>query len=295
MKIVRPALIDDAALITSSAAETVALWNSGTTYGLGDQARDDSVHLVYESLQAANTNHAVTDPAWWVELGPTNRWGMFDAKIATVTTGATGLDVAIQPTGRIDSLALLNVDAATVQVTATDGTDGLIFDETYSMVSDSGISDWYAYFYEPILRKTDLIITDIPLYNAPGITVSLDAAGDPVSVGVLIVGQAKDIGSTAYGPSVGITDFSRKEADEFGNYGLVERAFSRKGSFRMMVDAVLVDEIYRFLSSYRATPVLYIGADDYASTAIYGFYRDFAVEISYPTVAFCTLELEGLT
>mgnify|MGYP005608554373 CR=1 FL=1 len=295
MKIVRPSLIDDAALITSSATETVALWNSGTTYALGDQVRDDTEHKIYESLQASNTNHLVSDTAWWFEVGPTNRWAMFDEKINTVTTGATGLDVAIQPTGRVDTLALLNIDAASVHVTAIDGADGVIFDQTYSMVSDSGITDWYAYFYEPILRKTDLIITDIPLYNAPGITVSLDAAGSPVSAGVLIVGQAKDIGSTAYGASIGITDYSRKEADAFGNYTIVERAFSRKGSFRLMVDGGLVDEVARFLSSYRATPALYIGADDYTSTAIYGFFRDFNIEIAYPTTSFCSLEIEGLT
>jgi len=295
MKIVRPALIDAAALITSSVAETIPLWSNLVTYAPGDQVRDDSVHLVYESVQASNINHPLTDPAWWTEVGPTNRWAMFDGKVATVTTGATGLDVAIQPTGRVDSLALLNVDAATVTVTATDGEDGVVFDQTYSMVSDSGITDWYAYFYEPILRKTDLIITDIPLYNAPGITVNLDSGGVPVSAGVLIVGQAKDIGSAAFGARVGITDYSIKEADAFGNFSIVERAFARKGSFSIMIDPALVDEIARVLAGYRATPVLYIGADNYGSTAIYGFYRDFTIEISYPTASFCTLELEGLT
>jgi hypothetical protein len=295
MRIVRPATIDDAALISTTAAETVAAYDSGTTYALGQQVRDDATHRIFESGQNANLGNALADPAWWFDVGPANQWAMFDTVNGTVTTGPAGLDVVVQPVGRIDSVALLNLDAATAQIIMTDATDGEIYNETFNLVAEAGITDWYAYFYEPIVRRNLLILTGLPLYSGPEIEVILAAGGGGVSVGTMIVGQVKQIGSTEAGASVGIVDYSRKEADDFGNYQLVQRAFARKASFRVMIDGGEVDEIDRLLSQYRATPILYIGSEIFGAAAVFGFYRDFNIEIAYPTYAFCSLELEGLT
>lgn len=250
---------------------------------------------IYESAHASNTGHALTDPAWWIDIGPSNRWAMFDSVNGTVTTGPTGLDVTVNPLGRIDSVALLNISAATARIKVTDAVAGTIYDQTYTLVSDSGVTDWYAYFYEPIIRSDTLIVSDIPLYSSPLVEVILSASGGPVSIGTMIAGQSKTLGSTALGASVGIVDYSRKDADDFGNYILVERAFSRKGTFSVMVDSGDVDEVDRLLQGYRATPIVWIGSENYSATVIFGFYRDFNIEISYPTVSFCSLEIEGLT
>ena len=296
MKIVRPSYIDaDAKLISSNAGETVAAYNAGTTYPLAAQVRSDATHRIYESVQAGNVGHALTDPAWWLDVGPANTWAMFDQINGTATVGAAGLDVTVKPDGRIDSIALLNVDAAEVRVIVTDATDGMIHDQTYSMASDSGITDWYAYFYEPIIRKTDLIVSGFLLYAAPTIRVIVSAGGSPVSVGNMVMGQSREIGSTGYGAQVGINDYSRKEADGFGNYMVVERAFSKKASFNLLIDASAVDNTQTLLAAYRATPILYIGADAYGSTAVFGFYKSFDITIAYPNHSLCNLEIEGLT
>jgi len=295
MKIVRPATIDNAALTSTSATETVASYSALTTYALAGQARDDVGHRIYESLQASNTGHPLSDAAWWFDVGPSNQWAMFDTINGTSTTATGNLDVTVKPVGRIDSLGLLNVDAASVRIVATDTIDGVIYDQTFSMVEDSAVDDWYAYYYEPIVRKTDLIISDIPLYNTPSVRAILSASGNPTSVGSMVLGQAKTIGGTVYGASMGIVDYSRKTADDFGNYVLVERSFARKASFKIFMDGSLTDEVYRLLSGYRATPILYIGSDSYGSTAVFGFFRDFNVEIPYPSHSVCSLELEGLT
>lgn len=481
MRILRPAIINDAAFVSSNVPETVAAYNAGTTYAVSNQVRSDATHRLYESVQAGNTGHSLDDPAWWADIGPTNRWAMFDQVVGTQTTGATGIDVRVEPPGRVDSLALLNVDAATVRVVVTapsptrtnllsgsadftttywstvtnitvsadntaapDGTvtaekladtatnsnhrlrrnhtfaaavahtfsvyvkrdthrwfrlfvdnNGVflyanfdllndvvgskhadvtstitdvgagwyrctltavmtasastlhmvmlssdytnvtenyagtatslwlwgaqletgneatehiptttaaasssittVFDQSYSMTSGSGVNNWYSYFYEPIVRKTDLIITDIPLISTPEIRIVADASGSTCSIGVVIAGLSRILGSTSLGAGVGITDYSIKSADDFGNYTITERAFARKGTFQILVDAAASDEVFRILSTYRATPTLYIGSDDYVSTAIYGFFRDFNIELSYPLHHLCSLEIEGLT
>ena len=49
------------------------------------------------------------------------------------------------------------------------------------------------------------------------------------------------------------------------------------------------------LAAYRAEPMLWIGSEQYASTWVYGFYRDFSVEITFPNQSYLNLGLEGLT
>ena len=57
---------------------------------------------------------------------------------------------------------------------------------------------------------------------------------------------------------------------------------------------VAVDRLQNILAGYRATPILYIGTDEFGSTAILGFYKDFSIAISYFAYSVCTIEIEGL-
>lgn len=300
MKLVRPMLINDAALVSSNVAEAdYGAYNPATEYGLGDRvivvAAD--VHLVYESLQAANTGHTPADePAWWLEIGATNRWKMFDGSFNSQTTNADAIEAVLQQSERVNSVTLLNISAAEVQITVTDPVDGVVYDETESLVYDSGVNDWYAYFFEPIIRRGDFFTGDLPAYAAAEVAITLTAAGETVACGEVILGLAREIGKVEYGgASVGIRDFSVKDQNDFGDYTIVERAFSRRGSFNFWVDGGLTDELVRLLSLYRATPIVYVGIDRYRSTIVYGFFRDFSVVIAYPTHSFCNLEVEGLT
>jgi CBS domain-containing protein len=56
----------------------------------------------------------------------------------------------------------------------------------------------------------------------------------------------------------------------------------------------LVDEAIDYLASIRATPCLFI-APRYESAVIYGFYKEFDVNIAYSAVSECSLQVEGLT
>ncbi len=75
MKMLPPETITDATLISSDVPETApAAYNSGTTYGLAATASITvgTVVTVYESLQAANTNHApASSPLWWRAIATT--------------------------------------------------------------------------------------------------------------------------------------------------------------------------------------------------------------------------------
>jgi hypothetical protein len=296
MKIVRPAAITDSVLVSSNVPETDhAAYNAATTYALGDKVIVAAEHRIYESLQSANTgNTPSTSPTWWLDLGATNRWRMFDSRINAVTSQTGSIEVSLQVADRINALSLLNLSATSVQVEMTDAVDGLVYDRTFSTISDSGITDWYAWFFEPIAPITELVVTDLPNYYGATITVTITAASGFASIGELIVGSYRELGDTQYGVQLGIQDYSIKSIDAWGEYSIVERAYRKTALFEIWLPNGGIGEAQRLLAEYRATPVLYIGSDEYNSTAILGFYKDFTINITYPTVSVFSLTVEGL-
>jgi hypothetical protein len=300
MQLVRPITVTDAVLTSSNVTDPdQPAWSAATTYALGQRVSVTAAnyHKVFESAQAGNTNHNPTtdNGTWWTEVGATNRWAMFDGIIQSQTTRADSIAVILAVPGRIDTVALLNVSALSAHITLTAAAVGVVYDHTASLVSPSGITDWYAYFFEPIARLADIVFTGLPPYANATLSVTLSAAGETVACGALVAGFSKTLGDLQFSPKLGITDYSVKQADEFGNFTILERAYAKRSDFSVIVQNTFVDELITLLAGYRATPVLYIGNTDYTSTAVYGFYRDFQVEIAYPDVSFCTLELEGLT
>lgn len=274
---------------------TYGEWASGTTYALGDRVIIAATHKQYESLQAANTNKApATNPTWWLDLGATNAWKMFDESPTSQTVNKSSIACTFATSGRIDTVALLNLSGSSATVKMTDATDGVVFNQTYSLVSDSGITDWYAYFFEPIVRQTDLLVTGMPPYANSTIDVTVAEAAQDVEIGVCVLGLSRDIGSTQYGATVGIQDYSVKQTDDFGNYTVLERAYANRANFTVWMERGITSEVKNLLAQYRATPIVYVGSDSETSTIVYGFYKDFAVELSTPSYSVCTIEVEGL-
>lgn len=276
-------------------ARTYEVYNPGTTYGLDDVVISTTTHHEYQSLQASNTGHSLSDEAWWLDLGPNNRYRMFDQSNSSTTTNGHSIEFEVTVDGRADSVSLLNLTAATVQVVITTAADGEIFNETYDLVSDSGINNWYEYFFEPVIRRGDLVIYDLPLNADPTFHITINEPNGMTELGSAVIGQSRDFGPLLYGARTGIQDYSRKVADEFGNFSIVQRAFSKRASFKIVLNNDKIDALSALLATYRATPVVWVGVDDYAVTWIFGFYRDFSVDISEEQISYLTLELEGLT
>lgn len=298
MKIIRPIAITAANLVSSDVPEDEAVYSAGTTYAKGDLVRGNTTetqHTVYESQADANTGNALTDASKWLLVGATNRFRMFDAIVQAQTTNPDEIEVTFTASSRVDSIALLNLSAGSVQVMVDDPSDGIVYDEEFELVSTDGIVDWYSYFFEPIERRSDLVLTDLPPYAGTEITVTLSSPGNTVAIGELVAGLSRELGEATYGASVGILDFSLKERDTFGNIRVVERAYSKRANFTLYMDAGMTDDVVRILSRYRATPAVYVASETYDSTTIYGYFRDFSVEIAGPNHSVCSLELEGLT
>ena len=296
--IVKPITVSDSNFISSSLPEAdYAAWSGATTYAIGDRVIiTTGYHKIYESLVASNVGFSPpTNPTKWVEVSNTNRWAVFDESGGTKSTGTSPVQWEVH-TGRIDSVAVLEIaDANTVQIIGNSTSEGEVYNQTFTLADNTVVGNWFEYFFSPIRKQTEVLANDIPVYQDLHVTVIIQGAGT-VSAGQVLFGNRNEIGLTSIGARSGIIDYSRKEVDQFGRATLVKRNFSKRMDVTLLVDNGIVDSVQYLLSDLRATPVLWIAAKDtYELLTVYGFYRDFSIDVAYPNQSICTLEIEGLT
>jgi hypothetical protein len=298
MQLIRPITIDNSNLTSNVALDDGAEYSAGAIYALGtvviDTASADPTFHAFESLIDANTGNALTDSASWLDLGSVNRLAMFDQIVGTVTAKASSIDVTVAATTVCNGLALFNLTAQQVVVTVTNAS-GTLYSETVSLRSTFGITDWYTWFTQEVEYATELALTDLPPNSGTNVNVVITGTGT-VECGTMVLGKLRSLGTGPfYGARGGIIDYSRKTTDDFGNVSLTERAFAKRWQFQSMVPSGDVDAVFNLLASVRAIPTVWVGTTDYGSTLIYGWARDWAEEIKYPTNSLLSLDIEGLT
>lgn len=266
-------------------------YNGATAYVTGDIVTDTTNHLIYESVDGS-TGAALTDATEWTLLGASNKWGAFDGATGALTTWEGSVQFELTAAGRVDTLCLFNLSASSVNVTyEVDAVE--VHNEDYNLTSSDGIDGMWSWFLEPIKRRTDLAIEDLPIDLGPVVTITVTGGGD-VSVGEIVAGQSRTLGSTQYDLSLGITDYSRIDADDFGVRSIVQRAYVKRMDAAVWVDADETSFVFDLLASLRATPVALIGSSSYSATVQYGLLKDWRVRIAYPSHSILDLEFEGL-
>jgi hypothetical protein len=298
MKIVRPVVITEDNIVSINTTEVHSPWSILTVYDIGDVAYFET--FVYRSLTSGNTgNQPDISSDDWLKTGPTNAWACFDGTVSTRSTVSSGpLEIKISVPTATNSLSLLNMDNATsvrvIMKDMTPTTPVVVYDKVHNLGS-STITDWYEYFFSEFNLASDLFINDLPPYINSEIEVRLNSSGQ-VGLGVLLLGNAVNIGNTKMGLNYGIRDYSIKEMDEFGETLFVERNFSKRMSANVFVENIRLNSVSRLLSSIRATPTVFVGseASELSQTINYGFLKDWNVELTYPSNSIISMEVEGL-
>ena len=297
MKVIKPVAVTDAVLISSTAPETdYSAWAAGTAYSVGNRVIRTSTHRIYERMVAGTTATVPElDSVNWIDIAPTNRWAMFDSEVSTQTALASPLTVVIKP-GLVNGLALFGLSGTTLVVTVRDGLSGpVVYTRTISL-DGSVIADWYQYFFELFDQRAEVVLTDLPPYSNSHITISVTGGGT-VSIGVVAAGTVYFIGDTQQDASVSIIDYSRKETDAFGFTTFVRRAYSKRMNLRLLLTNSQLNKVQRVLADLRASPAAWVGTDvaGYEPLTVYGFYKDFSIDIAYAQLSYCSIEIEGLT
>ena len=295
MKVINPTLITSAQLISSTVPENEYLaYAAPTNYLVG--VRVIYASKIYESVQTPNTGKTPDlFPLFWAAISATNRFMMFDSEVSSQTVGASPMTVVLAPGTPVNSLAILEVDAAAISISITDGPGGAVI-YTYQRALDaSNVSDWYEYFTLPFIPTRQIILTNLPSNGSARITITI--TGGTVKCGYVVLGNVADIGFTQQNATIGIIDYSRKETSATGVTSFVKRKFSRRMTARSQFATPELNRIQRVLADLRATPAVWIGTelDGFEPLTVFGFYRDFSIDVSYGDANFCSLEVEGLT
>ena len=293
-KVIKPKSITSGMLVSSTAAEAHGAWVSSTAYALN--ARVIVGTRIFECIQGPSTgNQPLSSPLFWRDVGPTNQWAMFDSEISTQTVGGSTLTVVIAP-GLCNSIALFGLEGSSLTVTVRDGAAGPIVFSRSTSLDGIIISDWYQYFFEPSVQRGEVVITGIPPYSTAHITLTINSGG-VTKCGAVSIGTFYDLGGVQYGATVGIIDYSKKNTSATGITSFERRNFSKRVSVRMMLENTQLNKVQRVLSDVRATPCAWVISDSQTLEFfnLLGFYRDFSIDVAYPTMSYCSIEIEGIT
>jgi len=299
MKVIKSQAVTDTTLTVTDVPENdYAAWAVGTTYADGDRVivTTPNIHTIYESEQGSNVGNDPTtdDGTWWTAVSSTNRWKMFNNVIQEQTVQTDGIDVTLEQAQVVTALSAVNVDCESIDVIMTDPIEGEIFNQNYPMISYSGITNWYDYFFLAIERQSELAVIGLPPYANASINVVFNGSGD-VKVGALVLGTALTIGDSQYGASFGIIDYSTKTVDAQGRTTITEGTYSDEADIDVVIETGRFAQVKSILTDLRNTPTVWVASEEAEGTLIYGYYREFNVLYSGPNVSMCTLSIEGLT
>ena len=300
-KLIRPITIVDAIVTANNVTEAdTTEWLSATKFSTGQtcmvtttaNGADVATHGIYTSIHpGTNSGHDPTDATGavnWTLTSYTNAWTMFDAEYQTQTVFADTIEVEFTPVVGITSVALLNVEAASA--TILQGTTG--YTETKSLTSH-GVLNWYDWFFESPVRIADVVFSGIPPYAGNTMTVTLDNTGYDAKCGIMVIGKEKVLGATQWEANRSINDYSQAVESATGTVSLTQGAYSKRLNMDFKVTPGFESEATRILEEYRATPIVFVGSEDYSMTIIYGFLGSWAVPISN-TGRNAFVEIKGL-
>jgi len=255
-------------------------------------------HKVYQSLIAGNTlkfppgDVLLASPSW-LEIGATNPWLMFDAVVGTQTENATSIVVVLGP-GAIDSVTLLNTEAASVNVTVTVSAVET-FNETQSGTESTGstVLNVWEYLYGADVAKTDFYFEGIPPDETCIVTITI--TNTLAKCGSCIVGQSTFIGKTLWGVIREVRSSTRRTKDVFGNYTLTSGNSAKKMQAKLSMSNAQAIETERIATKYLSANALWIAGVDYSNTYIHGFCWKFRIDISQPKRDIFDIEIIGTT
>lgn len=294
MLLIRPVKITPLMVTASNAGAADPEYMPSATYNLGDRAFVTATGKTYECIEAPATGkNPTTEPLYWLLTKPSNRWSMYDSEISTATTTAGDLTTTLTVPGRINAVALFGVVGSKIVVTQRNSTGAVL--ATFSKLLQTQPADWYEYFFSVPEQISEVVFTG--LVPSSGSRLEIAITG-PAACAAVVVGNTFDLGDAEWGAQTSIIDYSRKNTTVEGVQSFEPGRFSRRMSVRLEQPRERYPAVQRTLEAVRATPCVWMGvpgSETYSPMTIYGYYKDFSLEVAYPTKHLCSLEIESLT
>lgn len=286
------------AMLTSSIAEVdtgETAWVSGATCALAD-VRTYSTRKYERLVAGAGTITPDLDPTNWLDVGPTNKWAMFDTLRNTQSSAASPITVSIVPAQRIRSIALVRCEASSITITITVG--GETKYTTTRNMNGRHTTTATEYCFGGFKFIPNLSILDLPPYAASTITVTITNAVAAAKVGALCIGNPVYLGGTEYNAVRGALNFSEIERSRFGDVKLTPRPSKPETQQTLWIKKAAVNSVIALFEDTDAVPCIWSGLDDvntddyYDALFLLGIHREWSVSLAYPTNAKVSLQIE---
>lgn len=297
---VKPLTITDAMLTSSipepDTGETV--WTAGT-YTLGTRRINTTTHRVYEVVADPSTADdplvgIAKTPKTWVDVGPTNRWAMFDGVNNTQSIGAD-ISVDVVPGTIVNTIAGVNVTGAdTVTITATSAELAEPWTYDVPMVDNSMIADYYDWFFTDLILRTEFVVNNLPSFTDLEVNILFDGA--TVGVGSLLIGREQYIGISDYGGNLSSLNFGAVNEDAYGNVKFTPGNKAKLTEIPVTIDTIRIGYTYNLLNALLDIPTVFYatGAID-DPTLTFGYIRQHRLNFKSPSKSDMTLQIRGLT
>lgn len=272
-----PTKITDAMYVSATAngvalaEDTNPAWSSGTTYTIGQRVYVASTHTVYESVKdgnlnkdptlAANRQTATGVPVWWVEIGGTNKWAMFDDLISTQTSGASPLVITLRP-GAFNGYSIYGLDGDSYSVVVKDAPGGNVIYTTGTDVPLEGSmpADYYEYFFLPFKPLTQVSDNDIQPYGSAEIILTVKKSTGPAKIGLFAVGDLRPLGVPEKNSSVEPKTYSGIGEDIEGRPKIIRRPSAVMLSMQIKVPLEEADSVVQTIQDLLDVPVSFVGS-----------------------------------
>lgn len=245
------------------------VWSGSATYAVGDRRFLAETHRVYESAKEGNTNKDPSVPSnrfdaagqvtWWIEVGPTNRFAMFDGLVSTKTERQNSISIGIRA-GYFNAIALFGIEAEEIALSVRNSPTGEVIYHYEGPLEGSAPDDYYDYFFGRFKPQTQFIATGIDPYANMVLDLSLTSASGIVRLGMLALGDARPIGAPLRGASVDPIDYSYVSTDDFGNTIVRKRNNATGLSIRAKMNIEDANTVLDTVKEVLGTPVVVVGS-----------------------------------
>lgn len=245
-------------------------WAGDAVYGIGARAYLPGTHRVYESVKDGNVGKDPSLPAnqysaagvatWWFEVGPTNKYAMFDGLVSTQTSAPSPMIFTLTP-GAFNGFALFGVDADSYSVIVRDAPGGaVIYREPTTPLESSAPADYYEYFFDRFKPLRQFIRAGLEPYGSAEITLTLTRGSGNVQLGMFAIGDLRPIGIPQRDAKVEPQDFSYFKQDAFGNSTVKKRNNATGMTISTVMDKAEANSVLDTIKEVLGVPVVVVGS-----------------------------------
>jgi hypothetical protein len=302
LSVLAPIPIVGSMFVSSTLAESdYSPYSAGTTYAVGTRCISTSTHRIYESAINSNIGKDPTDPnnstgdtAPWIDIGPTNKWALFDGEVNTQSTGPSPMTFVVRP-GAFNCFYLGGLDAEGLTYTVKDAPGGNVILTGSSPLEGSAPADYYEYFFDRFQPATDFLLSGVDMYAQAEITITLTRASGNVKCGIFAMGDLRPLGDTQRGAKAKPKTYSYINTDKFGKTQIVRRKATTDMSASAFVDMAEANYVLDTLKEVLDVPCVWVGTDlpDYSGLRCFGLGSG-ELSYDYPKLAQLSLNVQGL-